>query len=188
MLSVHTTKGATQTARGSATTLCYIQPARFRRHALLCAQLYSHAKYHTQGTTPPAVGHSTTLECVTRCLTLSTIYSPRSYRYLTALSPTSATAYLGLCICIECVFATAKAPYIYIMYADPRNIGTHEAPTNDIFRKSIDGVRPQQAAQRLPHIEKTVARGASSAPATAIYYQLAFFTPGIRPFDAISRN
>ena len=50
------------------------------------------------------------------------------------------------------------------------------------------GLGYSDAARCLPLIEKTVARGALGAPATAIYYQLAFFTPGIRPFDAISRN
>jgi hypothetical protein len=64
--------------------------------------------------------HTTTIESVTRCLTLSSPPLPRSYHHQAALSPTTTNAYLGLCISIELTFVVI--PYIY-------NIGT-KAPTN----------------------------------------------------------
>ena len=54
--------------------------------------------------------HTTTIESVTRCLTLSTPPLPRSYHHETALSPTTTNAYLGLCISIELTFVVI--PYI----------------------------------------------------------------------------
>ena len=59
------------------------------------------------------------------------------------------------------------ATYIYYNVCSLTQHRHHKAPTNDIFRKSIDGVRLQRTARCLPHIEKTVARGALGAPATA---------------------
>ena len=124
---LHDKRSNTNRTRFSHNPLLHSAQA-IRRHAPRAHNSIRNAKHHTQGTTPPAVGHSTTLECVTRCLTFSAIYPSRSYRHQTALSPTSATAYLGLCICIECVFATAEMPYIYIMHTHPRNIGTTRHP------------------------------------------------------------
>jgi hypothetical protein len=54
--------------------------------------------------------HTTTIESVTRCLTLSTPPLPRSYHHQAALSPTTTNAYLGLCISIEPTFVVI--PYI----------------------------------------------------------------------------
>ena len=54
--------------------------------------------------------HTTTIESVTRCLTLSSPPLPRSYHHEAALSPTTTNAYLGLCISIELTFVVI--PYI----------------------------------------------------------------------------
>lgn len=54
--------------------------------------------------------HTTTIESVTRCLTLSSPPLPRSYHHQAALSPTTTNAYLGLCISIEPTFVVI--PYI----------------------------------------------------------------------------
>ena len=108
---LHDKRSNTNRTRFSHNPLLHSAQA-IRRHAPRAHNSIRNAKHHTQGTTPPAVGHSTTLECVTRCLTFSAIYPSRSYRHQTALSPTSATAYLGLCTCIELVFATIPY-YIY---------------------------------------------------------------------------
>ncbi len=56
-----------------------------------------------------------------------------------------------------------------------------------VFREVVSvGVR----AGTLPHTEKKRVRSATSrrTPTLSVYYQLAFFTPGMRPFEAISRN
>ena len=53
----------------------------------------------------------------------------------------------------------------------------------------INGVRRGKPHSCLPHVEKNSRPGRTWRPCDRkIYYQLAFFTPGIKPFDAISRN
>ena len=55
-----------------------------------------------------------------------------------------------------------------------------------VFREVVSmGSEPQ-----LFHTSKKRVRSATSrrTPTLSVYYQLAFFTPGMRPFEAISRN
>ena len=63
------------------------------------------------------------------------------------------------------------------------NIGTLRKM---VFREVVSmGSEPQ-----LFHTSKKRVRSATSrrTPTLSVYYQLAFFTPGMRPFEAISRN
>lgn len=65
----------------------------------------------------------------------------------------------------------------------PFNIGTLRKM---VFREVVSmGSEPQ-----LFHASKKRVRSATSrrTPTLSVCYQLAFFTPGIRPFEAISRN
>ena len=65
----------------------------------------------------------------------------------------------------------------------PFNIGTLRKM---VFREVVSmGSEPQ-----LFHTSKKRVRSATSrrTPTLSVCYQLAFFTPGIRPFEAISRN
>ena len=130
------------------------------------------------------------LKSVTRYLACSVNLLSRSYHQWAALSPIPRRTYLGLCISIELIIATIKYYSIgtFICYHEASlhmcSTTTIRHPQWDEFRKIINGVRPKPSTRWI----KQVARGGISAPATSNYYQLAFLTPGIRPFDAISRN
>ncbi len=125
--------------------------------------------------------------CVTRCLTLSAAPTPRSYRPRAALSSVPDTEYSGFCIRIEGrLLDTPCAHHGHLangtrLYNAPPFSGTLRIRSSEEF---IGGVR----ASALPHTEKTAGAQRSLRPDAVVFYQLAFFTPGMRPFDAISRN
>ena len=78
---------------------------------------------------------------------------------------------------------SALCPQLSAFRSLPFNIGTLRKM---VFREVVSmGSEPQ-----LFHTSKKRVRSATSrrTPTLSVYYQLAFFTPGIRPFEAISRN
>ena len=78
---------------------------------------------------------------------------------------------------------SALCPQLSAFRSLPFNIGTLRKM---VFREVVSmGSEPQ-----LFHTSKKRVRSATSrrTPTLSVCYQLAFFTPGIRPFEAISRN
>lgn len=78
---------------------------------------------------------------------------------------------------------SALCPQLSAFRSLPFNIGTLRKM---VFREVVSmGSEPQ-----LFHTSKKRVRSATSrrTPTLSVYYQLAFFTPGMRPFEAISRN
>ena len=110
---------------------------------------------------PSALSHLLPASCFLRTLPLPfTLYSLLTASALSALCP-QLSAFRSL----------------------PFNIGTLRKM---VFREVVSmGSEPQ-----LFHTSKKRVRSATSrrTPTLSVYYQLAFFTPGIRPFEAISRN
>ena len=110
---------------------------------------------------PSALSHLLPASCFLRTLPLPfTLYSLLTASALSALS-SQLSAFRSL----------------------PFNIGTLRKM---VFREVVSmGSEPQ-----LFHTSKKRVRSATSrrTPTLSVYYQLAFFTPGIRPFEAISRN
>ena len=129
--------------------------------------------------------HTTTIESVTRCLTLSTPPLPRSYHHEAALSPTTTNAYLGLCISIELVFVVGHDTSLHAMgQRQHRHPNQHRRKISS--RQHTNGVRPITSTRWI--IKRLCRAHITPCPTLKIYYQLAFLTPGIRPLDAISRN
>ena len=110
---------------------------------------------------PSALSHLLPASCFLRTLPLPfTLYSLLTASALSALCP-QLSAFRSL----------------------PFNIGTLRKM---VFREVVSmGSEPQ-----LFHTSKKRVRSATSrrTPTLSVCYQLAFFTPGIRPFEAISRN
>ena len=110
---------------------------------------------------PSALSHLPSASCFLRTLPLPfTLYSLLTASALSALCP-QLSAFRSL----------------------PFNIGTLRKM---VFREVVSmGSEPQ-----LFHTSKKRVRSATSrrTPTLSVCYQLAFFTPGIRPFEAISRN
>ena len=78
---------------------------------------------------------------------------------------------------------SALCPQLSAFRSLPFNIGTLRKM---VFREVVSmGSEPQ-----LFHTSKKRVRSATSrrTPTLSVCYQLAFFTPGMRPFEAISRN
>ena len=117
-------------------------------------------------------------------LSASTLYSLRPLL--------SAICFLLLASCALCLYLyslltasalSALCPQLYAFRSLPFNIGTLRKM---VFREVVSmGSEPQ-----LFHTSKKRVRSATSrrTPTLSVCYQLAFFTPGIRPFEAISRN
>ena len=90
--------------------------------------------------------------------------------------------------CALCLYSllsapSALSPQLSAFRSLPFNIGTLRKM---VFREVVSmGSEPQ-----LFHTSKKRVRSATSrrTPTLSVCYQLAFFTPGIRPFEAISRN
>ena len=90
--------------------------------------------------------------------------------------------------CALCLYSllsapSALCPQLSAFRSLPFNIGTLRKM---VFREVVSmGSEPQ-----LFHTSKKRVRSATSrrTPTLSVCYQLAFFTPGIRPFEAISRN
>ena len=135
--------------------------------------------------------------------------APRSYHLLTTLSPIHGHKLLGTLypyrtrICCyddeNSLFSTKltspsppqhrhpgtyKLRVLNALLCAPRLDTSYDAPYASVIEEKINGVRHTPSARRL----KKVARGACAPLRHWYYYQLAFFTPGIRPLDAISRN
>lgn len=125
--------------------------------------------------------------CVTRCLTLSAVPIPRSYRPRAALSSVPDTEYSGFCIRIEDrLLDTLRAHHGHLADGTRRY---NAQPLSGTLRirpseEHIGGVR----AGTLPHAEKPAGARHMLRPDAIVFYQLAFLTPGMKPFDAISRN
>ena len=111
--------------------------------------------------TPSALSHLLPASCFLRTLPLPfTLYSLLTASALSALS-SQLSAFRSL----------------------PFNIGTLRKM---VFREVVSmGSEPE-----LFHTSKKRVRSATSrrTPTLSVCYQLAFFTPGMRPFEAISRN
>ena len=87
------------------------------------------------------------------------------------------------CFCALSSLPSALCPQLSAFRSLPFNIGTLRKM---VFREVVSmGSEPQ-----LFHTSKKRVRSATSrrTPTLSVCYQLAFFTPGIRPFEAISRN
>ena len=87
--------------------------------------------------------------------------------------------------CALCLYSLLSAPSAlsHLLSASCLLIGTLRKM---VFREVVSmGSEPQ-----LFHTPKKRVRSATSrrTPTLSVCYQLAFFTPGIRPFEAISRN
>ena len=115
-------------------------------------------------------------------LSASTLYSLRPLL--------SAICFLLPASCALCLYPLLFTLYSLLLRSQlsafrslPFNIGTLRKM---VFREVVSmGSEPQ-----LFHTSKKRVRSATSrrTPTLSVYYQLAFFTPGIRPFEAISRN
>ena len=87
------------------------------------------------------------------------------------------------CFCALSSLLSALCSLLSAFLSLPFNIGTLRKM---VFREVVSmGSEPQ-----LFHTSKKRVRSATSrrTPTLSVCYQLAFFTPGIRPFEAISRN
>ena len=115
-------------------------------------------------------------------LSASTLYSLRPLL--------SAICFLLPASCALCLYPLLFTLYSLLLRSQlsafrslPFNIGTLRKM---VFREVVSmGSEPQ-----LFHTSKKRVRSATSrrTPTLSVCYQLAFFTPGIRPFEAISRN
>ncbi len=116
-------------------------------------------------------------------------------RSLPLLSAPSALSHLLPASCALCLYPllftlysllpalSALCPQLSAFRSLPFNIGTLRKM---VFREVVSmGSEPQ-----LFHTSKKRVRSATSrrTPTLSVCYQLAFFTPGMRPFEAISRN
>ena len=125
-------------------------------------------------------------------LSASTLYSLLSApSALSHLLPASCALCLYSLLSTHCFSAlssllpalSALCPQLSAFRSLPFNIGTLRKM---VFREVVSmGSEPQ-----LFHTSKKRVRSATSrrTPTLSVCYQLAFFTPGIRPFEAISRN
>ena len=124
---------------------------------------------------PSALSHLLPASCFLRTLPLPfTLYSLLTASALSALcSQLSALSSLPSALC----------PQLSAFRSLPFNIGTLRKM---VFREVVSmGSEPE-----LFHTSKKRVRSATSrrTPTLSVCYQLAFFTPGMRPFEAISRN
>ena len=136
--------------------------------------------------------------------------APRSYHLLTTLSPTLGHKLLGtlypyrtrIC-CYDDENSLFSSKLTSPSPPQHRHPGTYKLRVLKALIRSFILGTPDDADEydALGHlnqrgkaytfrtsIDKKVARGACAPLRHWYYYQLAFFTPGIRPLDAISRN
>ena len=176
-----------------APVLCVLLPAlRFK----LSASCFMHSAsssplmHRTLRFQLPALRSLLPTSCLLRSLPLlSTLYS--------LLSAPSALSHLLPASCALCLYPllftlyslltasalSALCPQPSAFRSLPFNIGTLRKM---VFREVVSmGSEPQ-----LFHTSKKRVRSATSrrTPTLSVCYQLAFFTPGMRPFEAISRN
>ena len=128
--------------------------------------------------------------CLLRSLpllsTLCALCSQPSAFCFLLLAHSASTLYSLLsthCFCALSSLPSALCPQLSAFRSLPFNIGTLRKM---VFREVVSmGSEPQ-----LFHASKKRVRSATSrrTPTLSVCYQLAFFTPGIRPFEAISRN
>ena len=169
-----------------APVLCILLPAlRFK----LSASCFMHSAsssplmHQTLRFQLPALRSLLPTSCLLRSLpllsTLCALCSQPSASCFLLLAHSASTLYSLL----TASALSALCPQLSAFRSLPFNIGTLRKM---VFREVVSmGSEPQ-----LFHTSKKRVRSATSrrTPTLSVCYQLAFFTPGIRPFEAISRN
>ena len=149
-----------------APVLCILLPASCSPHQTLRFLLYAlSVQFSTHASNSPLPAFCSPLpasDFLPPALSASTLYSLLS---------------------THCFCALSSLPSALCFRSLPFNIGTLRKM---VFREVVSmGSEPQ-----LFHTSKKRVRSATSrrTPTLSVCYQLAFFTPGMRPFEAISRN
>ena len=171
-----------------APVLCVLRPAlRFK----LSASCFMHSAsssplmHQTLRFLLPALRSLLPTSCLLRSLpllsTLCALCSQPSASCFLLLAHSASTFTLYSLLTASAL--SALCPQLSAFRSLPFNIGTLRKM---VFREVVSmGSEPQ-----LFHTSKKRVRSATSrrTPTLSVCYQLAFFTPGIRPFEAISRN
>lgn len=172
---------------------CFLLPAlRFK----LSASCFMHSAsssplmHQTLRFQLPALRSLLPTSCLLRSLpllsTLCALCSQPSASCFLLLAHSASTLYSLLFTLYSLLTASALSalcPQLSAFRSLPFNIGTLRKM---VFREVVSmGSEPQ-----LFHTSKKRVRSATSrrTPTLSVCYQLAFFTPGMRPFEAISRN
>lgn len=169
-----------------ASSSCSLLPASCSPHQTLRFLLYALGfQLSTHASSSPLLASCSPLlasDFLPPALSASTLYSLRpllSAICFLLLAHSASTLYSLL----TASALSALCPQLSAFRSLPFNIGTLRKM---VFREVVSmGSEPQ-----LFHTSKKRVRSATSrrTPTLSVCYQLAFFTPGIRPFEAISRN
>ena len=176
-----------------ASSSCSLRPASCSPLQTLRFLLYAlSVQFSTHASNSPLPASCSPLpasDFLPPALSASTLYSLRpllSAICFLLLAHSASTLYSLLsthCFCALSSQLSALCPQLSAFRSLPFNIGTLRKM---VFREVVSmGSEPQ-----LFHTPKKRVRSATSrrTPTLSVCYQLAFFTPGIRPFEAISRN
>ena len=176
-----------------ASSSCYLRPASCSPLQTLRFLLYAlSVQFSTHASNSPLPASCSPLlasDFLPPALSASTLYSLRPLL--------SAICFLLPASCALCLYPLLFTLYSLLLRSQlsalssllsafrslPFNIGTLRKM---VFREVVSmGSEPQ-----LFHTSKKRVRSATSrrTPTLSVCYQLAFFTPGMRPFEAISRN
>ena len=163
---------------------CYLLSASCSPHQTLRFLLYALSvqfSTHASNSPLPALRSLLPTSCLLRSL-LSPLCSLRSQPSASCFLRTLPLPFT-LYSLLTASALSALCPQLSAFRSLPFNIGTLRKM---VFREVVSmGSEPQ-----LFHTSKKRVRSATSrrTPTLSVCYQLAFFTPGMRPFEAISRN
>lgn len=165
---------------------CYLLPASCSPHQTLRFLLYALGfQLSTHASNSPLLASCFRLPASCALCLYSLLSAPSALSHLLPASCFLRTLPLPFTLysLLTASALSALCPQLSAFRSLPFNIGTLRKM---VFREVVSmGSEPQ-----LFHTSKKRVRSATSrrTPTLSVCYQLAFFTPGIRPFEAISRN
>ena len=166
--------------------ICFLLPASCSPHQTLRFLLYALGfQLSTHASSSPLLASCFRLPASCALCLYSLLSAPSALSHLLPASCFLRTLPLPFTLysLLTASALSALCPQLSAFRSLPFNIGTLRKM---VFREVVSmGSEPQ-----LFHTSKKRVRSATSrrTPTLSVCYQLAFFTPGIRPFEAISRN